>query len=268
VQNPVISAKNVNDVPAEFVADPFMLEVGGIWYMFFEVMNTATEKGEIGLATSHDGLRWHYRQIVLCEPFHLSFPCVFRWNNDVYMVPESHLAGAIRLYRAIVFPLQWEFVKTLRSGKYVDSSIFVFAGRWWLFTCPDPQKHSVLELFHADSPLEDWTPHACNAIVCADSRIARPGGRVLADGKRLIRFAQDCCPRYGRQVRAFHISELTPNAYEEEEAHESPILTPTGTGWNANAMHQIDVHAAGDQQWIACVDGHGIIADAMEPENL
>lgn len=50
----------------------------GRWYMFFEVMNQDSDRGEIGLALSDDGIHWEYSQIVLVEPFHLSYPHVFR----------------------------------------------------------------------------------------------------------------------------------------------------------------------------------------------
>src|SRR5690348_9959234 len=77
LRNPVLSREHVSDVPAVFVADPFMISARDAWYMFFEVLNWRTDKGEIGLATSEDGMAWHYQQIVLAEPFHLSYPYVF-----------------------------------------------------------------------------------------------------------------------------------------------------------------------------------------------
>lgn len=60
VPNPVLTRNHVTDVPASFVADPFMSRVDGRWYMFFEVMNRLTWKGEIGLATSENGTEWTY----------------------------------------------------------------------------------------------------------------------------------------------------------------------------------------------------------------
>ena len=36
---------------------------------------------------------------------------------------------------------------------------------------------------------------------------------------------------------------------------ESPILTPSGAGWNGLCMHHIDAHRLDDGSWIACVDG-------------
>jgi hypothetical protein len=104
---PILSAHHVTDIPAEFVADPFMIRVRGTWHMFFEVMNARTDKGNIGLATSSNGLDSKYEQIVLAESFHLSYPYVFNSGDDFFMVPESYEAGAIRLYRADPFPLKW-----------------------------------------------------------------------------------------------------------------------------------------------------------------
>src|SRR5713101_4580931 len=56
--NPVLTAKDVADLKADFVADPFMVREGSLWHMFFEVMDARSYKGKIALATSDDGLRW------------------------------------------------------------------------------------------------------------------------------------------------------------------------------------------------------------------
>src|SRR5215813_13238117 len=108
--NPVISAASVTDISARFVADPFMLKVDGLWHMFFEVLNNENDRGEIALATSRDGHTWQYGRIVMKEPFHLSYPHVFRWQDDFYMIPEALGASAVRLYRAASFPGEWVHV--------------------------------------------------------------------------------------------------------------------------------------------------------------
>jgi hypothetical protein len=252
--NPVLTAWHVTDVPAQFVADPFMLQSGSMWYMFFQVMNAVSRKGEIGLATSRNGATWQYEQIVLNESFSVSFPCVFRWNDDFYMAPESTQAGAVRLYRATSFPDKWECVKDLVEGTHADPSLFYFQRRWWMFACPSQQQHDVLSLYYADSPTGKWTQHPLSPIVSGNNRIARPAGRVLPWNGGLIRFTQDCYPTYGKQVRAFHISELTPTTYKEEEVAESPILAASGSGWNAFGMHHLDIHYSGNSRWLACVD--------------
>jgi hypothetical protein len=294
-RNPVLSARDVTDVPARFVADPFMLPINGQWHMFFEVLNGRNDRGEIGLATSRDGLAWQYRQIVLAEPFHLSYPYIFRWNQDFYMLPETLGAGAVRLYRAASFPTRWEHVTDLIPGTHADPSLFTFDNRWWLFTCPNPQQHDTLALYSTDSfpaagpistspisagpasggrtpagpasagpsssvptpagPASVWTEHPASPLIVANPRMARPAGRVLSCDGKLLRFTQDCFPIYGKQVRAFEITELTSATYKEREVRESPVLSPDGGGWNASGMHHIDAHRSGDAGWLACVDG-------------
>jgi hypothetical protein len=253
--NPVLCAADVTDVPARFVADPFMLKVDGLWHMFFEVLNHQTGKGEIGLAISPNGLSWRYQRIVLREPFHLSYPSIFRWNDDFYMIPETLGANSVRLYRSASFPDEWSCVKDLIPGQYADPSIFCFEERWWLFTCPTPHKHNTLRLYSAADPASTWKQHPCSPIIAGDRRVARPGGRVLAYDGKLVRFAQDCYPTYGKRVRAFEISELTATAYKEHEAAESPVISPGSSAWNASGMHHVDAHRINDATWLACVDG-------------
>lgn len=257
VHNPVLTREHVLDVPAAFVADPFMIHTDDIWYMFFEVMNWQTGKGEIGLAQSKDGLAWTYRQIVLAEPFHLSYPYVFAWGGEYYMIPESYQAGAIRLYKAEHFPTRWSFVTQLLGAPYlVDPSVFRYDDEWWLFTETNPEvKHDCLRLYFADELTGPWIEHPTSPVVKDNARIARPGGRVLVTGSQIFRYTQDCSVSYGSEVRAFKVTQLTTENYVEEEVGSGPMLSPSGSGWNADGMHHVDAHRMEDGKWIACVDG-------------
>ena len=88
-RNPVLKAEHVTDVPAKFVADPFLMEEDATWYLFFEVYNLNSKHGDIAVATSTDTVNWDYKQIVLDEPFHLSYPYVFKWDSDIYLIPAD-----------------------------------------------------------------------------------------------------------------------------------------------------------------------------------
>ena len=253
--DPIMTREQVADVPAAFVADPFLLPYRDEWHLFFEVLNHDRRTGEIGWASSPDLVGWSYGGIVLSEPFHLSYPHVFEHEGVVFMVPETLDAGAVRLYRADPFPTRWVPVADLIPGRLADPSLFRFGDRWWMFACPAPSSHDALALFHADTLQGPWHEHPASPLITGDRSRARPGGRVVAWDGRLYRFAQDCGPRYGSGVRAFEVTRLTPDLYAERECTESPILDPTGAGWNGKGMHHIDAWPVAPGRWIAAVDG-------------
>ena len=256
ITNPVLTRRDVSDVNALFVADPFMIKISGLWYLFFEVYNGAAGKGEIGVATSANTSEWDYQSIVLSAPFHLSYPYVFRVEDDIYMIPESSHANSIRLYRAERFPFEWKFMGPLLSGRhFADSSILYHEKKWWLFTETNQElKHDTLRLFYSERLLDGWKEHALSPVVCGNPHIARPAGRIVSCGDRLIRYAQDCHPIYGTHVRAFEI-RVSETRYEERDAAVEPLLGPSGSGWNADGMHHVDPHPLTEGSWVACVDG-------------
>jgi hypothetical protein len=253
--NPVLTHKDVSDARANFVADPFIVVENGTWYMFFEVMNEQSDRGEIGLSVSDDGLRWEYRQIVLKEAFHLSYPYAFKWEGDYYMVPETLAANAVRLYKAEAFPTRWSHIRNLVPVKCADPSVFRFNGVWWMFVCAPVRKSDTLRLYYSYDLMGLWQEHPESPIVEGDARIARPAGRVILWGGRLIRFTQDCHTRYGAQVRSFEITDLTTTSYSEKETEASPVLAAATDGWNSQGMHHVDPHLTAEGVWVACVDG-------------
>ena len=255
ISNPVLTAKDVTDINAVFVADPFIVSDNGKYFMFFEVMNRVTNKGDIGYAESENGIKWNYGKIILDEKFNLSYPYVFEWGNSYYMIPESGNDFSVRLYKAISFPEKWEYLGNLLSGySTVDPSIFRYDNKWWMFVSAG--ENNVLNLYFSEDLLTGWKPHPMNPIVKFDSHISRPGGRVIVDNEKLYRLTQDDEPTYGLQVFAFEITELSEKSYKEKLVSKTPIVTKSGKygEWNARGMHQVDVHKL-NNEWIAVVDG-------------
>ena len=106
-----------------------------------------------------------------------------------------------------------------------------------------------------------WQKHPLSPIARGYVAGARPAGRVIAAGGRLIRLAQVGDIRsnllyYGKGVRAFEIVKLSPEEYEEREISDAPISQNLKRErWNKNGMHHLDAHAAESGRWLACVDG-------------
>jgi hypothetical protein len=256
-RGPILRAEDVTDVNAKFVADPFLVEESSTWFLFFEVYNNQTEQGDLAVATSTNMKRWRYERVILDEPFHLSYPYVFKSGEDFYMIPESFETDSIRLYKATNFPYEWTFVQTLVDGKdFVDPSIAFFEDRWWLYSATT--SNDTLYLYFADDLLGPWQEHPESPIVEQNNHKARSSGRVLVYADQLFRYTMDVNPSFGtHEVWAYAVTELTPTTYAEEKVGQEPIIGASGSGWNAQAMHQIDAHQIETDRWIAAVDGFG-----------
>jgi hypothetical protein len=252
VVNPILSGRDVTDVPAQSVADPFLIRRAGAWFMFLEVFNTASDRGELAYAVSDDGLAWSYRNVVLREPFHLSYPQVFEWGGQFYMIPETRQDHSIRLYVAQEFPHRWTAAGILARGYYADATVVYHNGKLWMFA---QRGLDELRLFGSDQPEGPWQEHPRSPLKAGDRRRSRPGGRMLHHDGQLYRFAQDGLPNYGRSVRAMQIDRLNESEYQEHEIDASPILSASRVGWNAMGMHHIDAHRLESGDWLAAVDG-------------
>jgi hypothetical protein len=251
--NPILTPHDVTDIAAKSVADPFMVHENGTYTMFFEVMNRDTCRGAIGCATSADGKNWSYRKIVIDEPFHLSYPHVFEWNGDHYLIPESSEDLSVRLYKASSFPDSWEYLGNLLSGfPYVDPTIFQFRDKWWLFV--SNPNGDVTNLYYSESLLSGWSPHPKNPIVRFNPKTARPGGRVFSFDGKLFRLAQDGRSSYGFRTFALEITDISETSYEEKLLAKRPIVSAGNRSWNAAGMHHVDAQQIGDR-WVAAVDG-------------
>ncbi|MDR0306557.1 MAG: hypothetical protein LBI42_06940 [Chitinispirillales bacterium] len=256
IVNPVLTANNVTDIKAEFVADPFMIKKDSCWYMFFEALNALTNKGVISLAESRDGFSWDYCSVVLQEPFHLSYPLVFLNNGEYYMIPESAESNQLRLYKSVNFPYEWKFVNTLLDGDFGDHVVFEENETWWIIVNGSSRKHDITRLFFADSLNGPYSEHPASPIVRDDASRARPGGRIPVINGMRYWLAQDCKTSYGKRLNAFEIVTLNKEEYVERAYSDKPVLVPGKFRWVRRGMHHIDAHQLEDGSWIASVDGY------------
>ncbi len=205
-----------------FWADPHIVYRDGTYYVFIEEYLYAQRKGRIAVLEMDESGRHGSPRVALETPFHLSYPHLFTWEDQLYMVPESGDHGRIDVYRCQDFPFGWMHDTTLlRDHLAVDATLFEGHDRWWLFTNiqerPGASPSEELFLFHAPSPLsQKWRPHPMNPVV-SDARSSRPAGRLFVRDGVVYRPSQDCSRGYGYGLRLNRIVTLTPNEYREEE---------------------------------------------------
>jgi len=253
LNNPVFTGDGVTDAQVSSVADPFLIKKGDKWYMFFEAYQWAIHKGVIAYAESEDDCyTWKYGKIILDKPWHQSFPCVFEYNGEYYMVPESKHSGSTWLHKAINFPEEWSDGKKILNIPLVDPVIFRKDGRWYMFGL---DRHSLL-LFHSNNLETGWKEHPASPVIIGDKKYRRPGGGVYFNGKDYYRIAQDCESDYGVAIHIFKIIELNQTKYREIPVPDNYNLHAGAEEWAKHGIHTLNIQQLDTNRIIAVVDGY------------
>jgi hypothetical protein len=207
----------VKTPPSYFLADPFVISSGNNDFCFVEEYDYVKCRGKIAVYDIAEGTRIG---TALEESFHLSFPFLFNYNDQLFMCPETGQKKEVRIYRCVEFPLRWTLEKIImRNTDAVDTMLFEKDGKWWMFTNIDPIESgdhcSELFIFFADSPFaSNWTPHPLNPIF-VDASCARNGG-LVRNGQSFFRISQgQAFDFYGKRVRINEIVQLTEEGYKE-----------------------------------------------------
>jgi hypothetical protein len=209
--------------PDRFQADPFLWrDQSGQHHLFFEDFPYDEGRGVISHVRIDASTRRFIGepQVVLKRPYHLSYPYVFEYEGNIFMIPETSENRTIEVYRATAFPTGWELHRILLTDVVAaDTTLYQEEGTWWMWTSlarKGEPNYDELSVYYADDPFGPWTPHPMNPVV-SDCRSARMAGKVFRDKyNRLVRPAQDCEKDYGASLRFCEVTELTRTTYAEQ----------------------------------------------------
>ena len=207
-----VAFRHVNDIrfitavspKNQWCADPFVYEHDGRYYIFVEQYKKDKECGCIGYFEFENGKPVN-KGIIIENSYHMSYPDVFEFNGDFYMIPESSANSTIDLYIADQFPNNWRKTKTLLSGKkYVDSTVFEYESKLYLISYCMENSYEI-HLFKLD--MFNQTMELLSRKVYTEN-VARPGGRLFIENGKLIRPAQDCSRKYGESLVFYQVDDL------------------------------------------------------------
>jgi hypothetical protein len=203
-------------------ADPQVVYHNGQYYIFVEEKLHAQPSGHLAVIVMDENGNHQEPAPILQKDYHLSYPHVFTWQGNWYMIPETSENRTIDAYRCTGFPDRWEYATTLMDNcTAYDTTLLYHAGKWWLFTCLQEMSGASswgdeLFLFYAENPLsQQWQPHPQNPIV-SDIRSARPAGPLFYHDGQLYRPSQDSAQGYGHRLRFNRVLTLNETAYHEE----------------------------------------------------
>jgi hypothetical protein len=240
--------KNLIPPKDKFWADPCAVKAGESYYVFIEEYLYQTGKGHISvLELDRKGIVNGPTKI-LERDYHLSYPFVFEWNGNYYMVPESAANKTIELYRCTSFPFEWELEKVLMTDiRAKDATFAEVNGMWWMFvSVAENSIPDELYLFSASTPMGPWFPHPRNPVK-SDVRGSRPAGGLFNWNGELYRPAQDSSGRYGYAVSINRVIQLDHDEYREEEV--SKILP----NWDKALLGTHTISMASDLTVIDCL---------------
>lgn len=204
-----------------FWADPFIIFKNDLYYIFFEELLYKTNKGHISFFTLNKEGVITEPQIILAQPYHVSYPFIFEQKDACFMIPETYANKRIDLYQCTGFPHKWEFMHTLMDNVLaVDTTIHFYNNKYWMFCNIEKNEGAStldeLFIFYAtDFTSNNWQPHAKNPVV-SDVKKARPAGKIFKYKGDYYRPSQDCSRHYGRGMHIGKITCLTENDYTEE----------------------------------------------------
>lgn len=191
-------------------ADPFPIEYEGELYIFAELFKFVGCKGVIAYTkkTKNGFDKW---KIIIEEPYHLSFPNIYKYNNKYYMCPESNEAKEIYIYECIEFPDKWKKKNVLvRGGHYCDTVFFAKGRKIYGITY---NLNGNLEMFDCYNGCS-FSKGQLNVTSVYDNR---PAGQIFIDKKYgNVLVSQIGEPKYGSGLVFKEISLSWPDYNERE----------------------------------------------------
>lgn len=208
---------------SEFWADPFVLELNNETFIYFEIFEYKHNKGYIAVGKYDSNTNALVEiQPIIKDSYHYSFPQILKFEDKVYLIPESHKKNTIDLYEIISPPNKIKFIKTIkRNCDNADNVLFNFDSTWYLFTNPKsdelPRSHNEkLDIYYSKDLVND------EFVKIVDIQIGKTGlsnsrmaGNIFSDNNSFFRFTQDCSKMYGEKINVNEIIVLNKEQYIE-----------------------------------------------------
>lgn len=223
-------------------ADPFLYEKDQKVYLFYEAYDLVEKKGKEGYSILNADGTWTSPKIIIDEPYHLSFPNIFDYAGNIYIMPEMSGDYSLKLYKAESFPDIWQVSDIVLADVYACDSVFIETKeKRYLLT--NEMFHNVPNGQYSSCWVKNYLYEMDGLKAVEDgTRVAegdygvRNAGKVFFHKEKLYRVGQDCRnKRYGRGMVLYEIESLKPyrenivNHWDCEELSKHIIIKDDGS---------------------------------------
>ena len=205
-------------------ADPILVPHGGESYLFMESFDMRTNLGSIAYAKFNADGKLSEPQIIIQEPYHMSFPMVFSWNDSLYMIPETCANRSLNLYRCegridqwtLVksFPVEEELVDTVATACHEDYVELVTSAQHE--TLKRTNKWQKFRIYRDGEDFRLEAEVAFNAREIYSYRDRNAGSLVTEGGRKILPTQESTETDYG--------VNLYLNDYSAEDITHLPVL--------------------------------------------
>ncbi len=183
-----------------WVADPFVFKRGNKYYIFAELYNRITYKGQIGYCVLSDDLKHVSRwRMAIKADVHLSFPFIFEKEKNIYIMPESCRAHDLRIYKCTRFPYKWEIDRTVLKNVVMADSIVLDAQT--IVSYDNIDRPRKLLLFKKTD--KGWENTDC--VEDSEMRLRLAGKMFTEKGANYLPLQDSSEDMYGRNVSVYKI---------------------------------------------------------------
>lgn len=231
-----------------FFADPFILDVNNSEIqVLVEEFIYSEWKGRISLLViDRQSLQLKSIQVLLNLESHLSFPFIFRENDELFIIPENAESGNLSMYLYDSKAYTLRKVRTILKEPVIDPVILYHNQKYFLYgSLKDKDTNGSLYGWVAKDLHDIFNPILHAPIITGKLSQARRGGDFFTVNGQLYSAVQSCVHSYGE---ALHICNV--NILEDGLLQEDIITTLLPT-----VEYSYGLHTFNKYQDLCVVDG-------------
>lgn len=236
---------------SRWFADPFILSVSDDEIVLLvEELLYDINKGRIAKLTV-DRITWKLKsmKIILELDTHLSFPMIFRRDEDIIIIPENSASGKSMAYQYIPDDDSVVLLITVCDEPLTDATIFSSNYGTYLMATSTPNQNG------ADLSIYDFSLDTLKAknkrIVKFDKQIARNAGVPFKHNGKWYRPAQDCSGAYGKGVV---LQEISYN-----DTLDCFTFENKGSIYPFNRRYHLGLHTLNCYDGMCVIDARGLL---------
>lgn len=203
-------------------ADPILCEIENTTFLFAEQYDRFQKHGFLAafeVKKSKDVIFCSKPKRIIAEKFHLSFPLIFPYAGEYYLIPESSEDNSLRIYKMGTSVYEWTLIRRIPMQDSVDT-VMVQMDDCVFFI--NTEEHPTRKIYGKQKiyRMENFPNGELSLMEESDSYslVKRNGGGLFYDGAALIRVCQNCTDSfYGKSFSLYEVKNLSgEGGYHDE----------------------------------------------------